>query len=239
MVNSVPVKCGYSFIELVQSSTLSSIAINSGNIQDVKRIASVIFVGSSLVGKSTLIDQMRCAIGADENLAPHFQIPKRVITRPQRANDNTTENQFVSVSEFDEMIRCGQIGLHWIRKMEAERTEQYGFLNTDNGKIPVFSGNNAIVDNQLSVMPFDLLDQSLVVAVYCPDDLREERMRQRSPDLVSDKPQEAKYRMSDKAANVCSKAHMVIKNFGSYQDSAKADVVSLLFLLKAAKSIQS
>jgi len=199
-------------------------------------LPDIIFVGSSLVGKSTLVDAIRSAMKTDEKLGSVFQIPKRVITRPQRANDNLTENQFATLDEFKEMVQCGDIGLHWVRKMEGDREEKYGFLSTEKNKIPIFSANNAIINNKKSVMPPDLLEHSLVIAVYSPDDLREERMQHRSPDLIKDKPKEVKYRLGDRAINMYPEAHLVVKNFGRYQDLAKEDLVRLFLLISELKS---
>lgn len=233
---STPKEEGSRLIDLLKSSDIDSIRLRASNLEKLKQISDVIFVGSSLVGKSTLVDALRDAIKTDEKLASVFQIPKRVITRPQRANDNLVENQFVTVDEFDEMVRRGDIGMHWVRKMEGNREERYGFLSVDKNRIPIFSGNNAIVNNKESVAPPDLLEHSLIIAVYSPDDLRDERMQQRSPDLIKDKPQEVSYRLSDRAINMYPEAHLVVKNFGRYQVSTKKDIVSLFSLISELKS---
>ena len=215
-VESAPEKDGKHLIDLLNSSDLDSIRLREKNLEQLKKISDIIFVGSSLVGKSTLVDSMRTAIETNKEFASIFQIPKRIITRPQRANDNLVENQFVTNDEFEQMVQHGDIGLHWVRKMEGDRQERYGFLVVDKNKTPIFSGNNAIINNKESVMPPDLLEQSLIIAVYSPEDLREERMQKRSPDLVKDKPEEVKYRLSDKAISMYPEAHLIIKNFGRY-----------------------
>lgn len=235
-VESIPKEEGSRLIDILESGDLSSIRLRTRNLEKLKRISDVIFVGSSLVGKTTLVDAVRNAMKTDETLASIFQIPKRVITRPQRANDNLVENQFVTADEFEEMVQRGDIGMHWVRKMEGNREERYGFFGIDKSKIPIFSGNNAIINNKGSVMPPDLLEQSLIIAVYSPDDLRDERMQQRSPDLIKDKPQEVKYRLSDRAINMYPEAHLVVKNFGRYQDLAKEDLVRLVSLISKLKS---
>lgn len=232
---SAPSEEGSRLVDLLEQADLSSIRVRTKNLEKLKQISDVIFVGSSLVGKSTLVDAVRNAMNTDDALASVFQIPKRVITRPQRANDNLVENQFVTVDEFEEMVRRGDVGLHWVRKMEGNREEQYGFLRVDEGKIPIFSGNNAIINNKESVMPPDLLEHSLIIAVYSPDDLRGERMRQRSPDLIKDKPQEVSYRLSDRAINMYPEAHLVVKNFGHYQDLTKEDMVRLFTIINKIK----
>lgn len=235
-VESTSEQDGKHLIDLLKSSDLDSVRLREKNLEKLKKISDIIFVGSSLVGKSTLVDAIRDAIETNKKLASIFQISKRVITRPQRANDNLVENKFVTNTEFDEMVQRGEIGLHWVRKMEGDRQERYGFLAVDKNKTPIFSGNNAIINNKESVMPPDLLDQSLIIAVYSPEDLREKRMQKRSPDLVKDKPEEVKYRLSDKATSMYPEAHLVIKNFGRYQDFTKEDLVDLFSLISKLKS---
>ena len=233
---SISEQDGRHLIDILKQSDLDSIRLREKNLEKLKKISDIIFVGSSLVGKSTLVDAVRNAMEANKEFASIFQVPKRVITRPQRANDNLVENQFVTADEFEAMVERGDIGLHWVRKMEGDRQEKYGFLATDKNKIPIFSGNNAIINNKESVMPQDLLDQSLIIAVYSPEDLREKRMQERSPDLVKDKPEEVKYRLSDKAISMYPEAHLVIKNFGRYQDFTKEDLVGLFTLISKLKS---
>lgn len=223
---SIPKGEGSRLIDILESGDLSSIRLRTRNLEKLKQISDIIFVGSSLVGKTTLVDAVRDAMKTDETLASIFQIPKRVITRPQRANDNLVENQFVTADEFEEMVQRGDIRMHWVRKMEGNREERYGFLDVDKSKIPIFSGNNAIINNKGSVMPPDLLEQSLIIAVYSPDDLRDERMQQRSPDLIKDKPQEVKYRLSDRAINMYPEAHYLVKE----------DLVHLVSLISKLKS---
>ncbi len=227
---------GSRLASLLESEDISSVRVRTKNIERLNQISSVIVVGSSLVGKTTLVDALRRAMKTSEELASVFQIPKRIITRPQRANDNLVENQFVTTTEFDEMVRQGDIGMHWVRKMEGDREEQYGFLGGDKSRIPIFSGNNAIINNKRSIVPPDLLEHSLVIAVYSPDDLRDERMKQRSPDLIKDKPKEASHRLSDRAINMYPEAHLVVKNFGHYESLVKEDIVTLFSLIAKMKS---
>lgn len=222
--------------DLLESSDLTSIRLRSKNLEKLGKISNIIFVGSSLSGKTTLVDALRTAMKTDDALDTAFQVPKRVITRPQRANDNLVENQFVTADEFEALVQSGEIGMHWIRKMEEGREERYGFLGIDKHRVPVFSGNNAIVDNKESVVPSDLLEKSLIVAIYCPDDVRDERMQQRSPDLVREKPQEVSYRLSDRSINMYPEAHVVVKNFGRYQERTREDIVSLFSLISGLKA---
>ncbi len=235
-INATIKEEGINLANLIKSKDLSSIRLRTNNLEKLKQISNIIFVGSSLVGKTTLVNILRNAMKSDKALSQLFQIPKRVITRPQRVNDNLVENQFVTAIEFEEMVRRGDIDFHWTRKMEEGREEQYGFLDVDKNRIPIFSGNNAIIDNKKNVIPPDSLEHSLIIAVYSPDELREKRIQQRSPDLIKNRPQEVNYRLSDRAISIYPEAHLVVKNFGHYQDLTKKDIVQLFLLLSELKS---
>jgi len=227
---------GSRLVELLQANHLDSVRVRLENLKKMKEFTDVIFVGSSLVGKTTLVDVLRERLKVDPILAGKLEIPKRVITRPQRENDNLDENQFVTADEFNEMVRKGDIGLHWVRKMEGDREERYGFLSGNKDKIHIFSGNNAIINNKDSIVPSGSSLHTLMIGVYTPDDLRLDRMKQRSPDLLIEKPEEAKYRLADRAINVYPEAHLVVKNYDRYQDVAKQDIVSLFTMIAKLKS---
>lgn len=94
------------------------------------------------------LDTARDAINRGPDTFRQFRIPKRIITRPQRQADNLVENKFRSLDEFREMVARGEIGMHWVRKMEGTRTEQYGFLPVEPDAIPVYSANNAVINNK-------------------------------------------------------------------------------------------
>lgn len=80
-------------------------------------------------------------------------------------------------------------------------------------------------------MAHHLLEKALIVAIYAPEDIRRKRLFERSPDLVNDKPEEVAYRLEDRAINMYPDAHIVVKNFGRYEQQAKDDIVALMKLI--------
>ena len=220
---------GLRLAQLIEEANLRSVKIRKQNLSRLRELQSIIITGSSFVGKSTLVDILR----SDTNLmtSEGIIIPKRVITRPQRENDNLIENQFCSVQEFDELVRRGMITLSWVRNMEGSRKEKYGFLAENKLGLPVYSANNAIITNKEYLYPIDILSRSLLVAVYAPESIREKRLARRSPDLIRDKPEEVRYRLSDKSINIYPHIDILIKNFGSYADISKTEIVQLVKLI--------
>ena len=222
---------GKKLAQLLNDNDLDSLRTRTENLDTLEKIDAIIFVGSSFTGKTTLVDAVRDAIAQDPQTLDRLSVPKRIITRPQRQKDNLLENDFRSPTEFATMVQNGEVGLHWVRKMEGTRTESYGFLPPESGTIPVYSANNAIVNNRESINPNDLLEKSLLIAVYAPEDIRKHRLFDRSPDLVAQKPEEVTYRLADKAVNMFPGSHIVVKNFGRYQSRTESDVVLLMKLL--------
>ncbi|MBU1018189.1 hypothetical protein KKA33_04140 [Patescibacteria group bacterium] len=169
-------------------NSLDSIRIqDEQRLDDLEKIDSVTVVGSTCSGKSTIVD----AIRQDVKLRRLVDVPMRYITRPKRGQNNTAENTHLNNDEFQTKIDTGNIGLHWVRRMEGDRRERYGFHQTATDKLVVYSGNNALYNNPDSIKPKGALRNTLMLGIYAPDDIRESRLRQRSPDLFKDKPEEA------------------------------------------------
>jgi ribose 1,5-bisphosphokinase PhnN len=219
------------FLQSIEASDLVSVRVRKENLLQLKEVACVIFVGSSSVGKTTLTGEIRFASHTDASLVGRISVPKRIITRPPRENDDFEENAFYSPEEFESLVRSGEIGLHWEKKMEGTRVERYGFFVPDKGTLAVYPANNAVINNQSSLDPPDILQRALIVAVYAPEKLREKRLLERSPDLTLNRPDEVAHRLADRAINMYPQAHIVVKNFGWYIERTKSDVVSLMRLL--------
>ncbi len=189
-----------------------------------RSIQGIMIVGSTCSGKSTTVDVIR-------KLSKTVIVPKRVITRPQRLNDNLLENIFSSKDQFTKMIRNNEIGLHWTRKMEGSREEQYGFESVPPDKFVVYSGNNALYNNKESVKPKETFSKHIYVGIYAPDEVRKQRLLSRSPDMDQ---AELEYRLGDKSENILKHCHVIVKNFGSHEKSSASDLLKLIKYLQKA-----
>lgn len=140
---------------------------------------SLIFVGPSGSGKTTLVNGLRLP-----KYAGDIVIPKRSITRPLRENDDLGENNHVSHDAFRKMVKRGLINPYWSRKFGEDRQENYGLeaVDPDDRRLRILSANDAILlDTNNSVQ--STLETGMVVGLMAPPDLREERLRERSPDM--------------------------------------------------------
>lgn len=170
-------------------------------------VDAVVLVGPSCAGKTTLAGAIR-ECGAIVN------VPPRYVTRPRRRDDRDHENLHVSQAEFEALVRAGGIGLRWIRPMEGDRMERYGFPPAAQDVLPVYSANNAIYSNPASVRPAGFLCRAILVGVHAPDDLRGRRLRRRSPELS---PAESAFRLADTSESMRPHVHLVIDNHGAHE----------------------
>lgn len=184
-------------------------------------IESVVIVGPTCVGKSTLVAAVR---GSELYASGAVDVPVRFITRLPRAGDDLVENVHVTDDELAARVAAGDVGLRWTRRMEGGRTIRYGFARPRPGALPVFSANNAILSADAELMPASGLDHALRIAVHAPSELRAQRLRTRSPDLWAH-PGEVTHRLAEAdEGNV----HVVIENHGELEPIAKLEIVTLL-----------
>jgi hypothetical protein len=111
--------------------------------------------------------------------------------------------------------------LHWSRTLEAGHVERYGFATPAAGALPVYSANNAICTSA------DLA-HALIVGVFAPDELRERRLRARSPSLCAERLDEVRARMAERADAFRPHAHVVIENHGALETAATEDVIAVV-----------
>lgn len=198
---------------------------NEARLGELQDIDSVAIVGSTCAGKTTLIDAIRKSRLCVEGV---IQVPMRYITRPARQQDNTTENTYVTTEEFENSVGSGEIGLHWVRKMEGDRQERYGFHTVSPDKFPVYSANNALFNNPDSVHPNGVLDHTLLLGIYAPDEIRRARLELRSPDLFRDRPDEVMYRLGDSSENILPHVHVAVDNYGDLENKSSDEVIRLI-----------
>lgn len=157
-------------------------------------ITRVIVIGSSGSGKSTLERQVRAyALSHPE---ARITVPQRVVTRAPRPDDHDMRS--ISNKEFQKLAAQGALGLYGKKFMEGGREEWYGFESPPPGFLPIYFANNGVVKNPELVHPRGFEEDSLIVAVYAPDYVRERRLRIRSPHLfTSPYARELEFRLSE------------------------------------------
>jgi guanylate kinase len=195
---------------------LSTFRIRKSAIEKIKVIDSIIIIGSSWCGKTTIRNIF------DRNKSDTFSLPKRVVTREQRPNDNLEENEFTSdLFSLKKRVKEGYI---WKRDL-GEKIEYYGFEEPKENTVPIYSANNALIrekDSLIGEPKEQSIQNALILLVYAPDRERLERNRKRESVYLDDKPEQKKIRSLDSAMSMYTSCHLLVKNSNS-QDLKKQE----------------
>lgn len=205
---------GQKIIEFILNKK-SFLVLNENKIRSYKNIEAIIFIGSSFCGKSTIVDYLRKNKDID--------IPLRYITRPKRLGDNLIENKHVS---FDHFNKLNNLWFSWCRNMGNNRFEYYGFEKSSRNSLYIFSANNDLARNK-HVIPFD---DSVVlwVNIFASSDVREKRLKLRSPDLSNE---EIEYRLNDLPEYVNQYSDIIVNNSHEYENYSKQEIFDLISLI--------
>lgn len=222
---------GKKLYEVLFSHDLVSLRLRKENLEKLREINSLIIIGSSWSGKTTVRNIL--ADVASEN----FDFPKRVITREQRPNDNLEENEFAV--DLDDLKSKVGSGIIWQRDL-GEKIEYYGFKMPEENHLPVYSGNNALVRERNSLVQEpgkNLVDNSLVILIYAPDGERVIRNQKREGEYLDDKPKQKEIRASDRAISMYPEAHILVKNYDSQDKNIQRDdLKNLLQIIDSLKN---
>lgn len=211
---------------LIDSKEAPPIWIDKDNLKKLPEIRSILVVGPSSAGKTTLVNMMRKRI-TDSNLSI-FEVPQRILTRPVRENDDMNENRFTTPEEFAQLTKGG---VAWDRDMGDGRVERYGFPPAELGKVPIYSANSAILEEGARIISSDpeFLNHTLIVFVNASVEVLEARLGVRSADLFRDKPKEAEMRLHE--VEVSPRTHIVVdhsdNSFDTLEKSAQIIIAAV------------
>jgi hypothetical protein len=189
------------------------------------RPASVVLVGATCAGKSTIAAALRQSDLARRGV---IEVASRFVTRPARLGDDHRESRSVTMEEFHRLAAAGHLVLHWVRHMENGRIEKYGCGPTAAEAIPVYLGGNGLYDHPESVQPPGVLDGALFLGLVAPFAVRVERLSRRSPDLLKINPAEVEFRLKFDDASVVRHSHVVADNHGSNEKVVAHELTTLL-----------
>jgi hypothetical protein len=141
---------------------------------------SIVVVGGMCAGKSTI------AHGAAHHpvLAGRCEVVSRCSTRESRQGDEADGVTSISWDEFRERRALGTFALSWERPLTDGSSIGYGCFKPSVGRVPILMGGHGIYTNRATVRPPTALEGALIVGVAAPADVRTERLRLRSPDVV-------------------------------------------------------
>jgi len=159
----------------------------------MSEIHSLVVVGSSATGKTTLIEGLRAGAYTERVV-----VPRRYYTRAVRPDDGLDQLGRLSPEQFQQRVSAGRIYPHWTRKFEPQRTERYGFEAIDrrDRRLKIYAANNAFMRNSNASVSATLT-QALVVGVSADHQVREARLNRKAmPDI------ERQLRLADDGADI-------------------------------------
>lgn len=181
---------------------------------------NVVVAGASGVGKTTLVQSLD---GRRLPAGHRIEAARRVVTRNQRLGEDPTESDFVSQPELHTLVAHGRVPFVWSRSF-ADRDEWYGFRRTGDAEVVIFPGNDALIP-QLGRLAERFLGPVLLVVLTCPQEERERRLQNRSPDLWLD-PGQITTRLAPASVPVSDEPMLVIPSID--RDANAAIVLSLI-----------
>jgi ribose 1,5-bisphosphokinase PhnN len=216
---------------LLASKDAPPVWIDVGNLKALSDLRSVLVVGPSNSGKTTMVNMMRKVVDGI------FEVPKRIMTRPIRENDDMNENQFAATEEEFKRLTAG--GIAWNRDMGDGRTEWYGFPPATIGKIPIYSASSSILETNAEVISSDpdFLEHTLIIFVNAPIEVLEKRMHERSADLFAEHPKEVNMRLHE--VFVSPRTHIIVDHSDDSFDTLERAAKMIIGAIQEAKTGKS
>lgn len=178
--------------------------------EELANYRGVVIVGASGAGKSTLLKHLRQRISTSS-----VDFPIRYTTREPREDDDPAENSYINRLDLDKSLSNGTLLLCWSKPISSSLEEYYAF-RVSIAPVVVLGGNEALLDNKQSIAPLpSVLNQLLVVAVWCDEAARIDRLFARSPELAHKK-EELSVRTRPASRAVLEAANLVVDNTGGF-----------------------
>lgn len=151
---------------------------------------NIVIAGASGAGKTTLANGLReCCLARTNDLV----VARRLVTRPARLGETDAESEFIDAATLRWRLGEGIARFTWRRDM-GRRAEWYAFETPDEAPVTAFPANDAILGN-LDEFQARFRGLTAVVIITCPQNERERRLQDRSPDLWAN-PEELAVRLA-------------------------------------------
>lgn len=211
---------------LIQAlARLASIDIHrTERILTLQMPLSIVVVGGMCAGKSTIAH----GTASHPALAGCCEVVPRCSTRESRQGDAADGVTSISWDEFRERRAVGTFALSWERPLADGSSIGYGCLKPSGDRIPVLMGGHGIYTNRPTVQPPTVLERALIVGVAAPADVRAERLRLRSPDVVGRGLAAIEMFMAHDDATMAANVDMLVRNYDATEVVIVNDFVCAL-----------
>ena len=188
---------------------------------------SIVIVGGMCAGKSTL------AHGAAVHpaLAGCCEVVPRRSTREPRRGDAADGVTSISWDEFRARRTAGTFALSWERPLADGSRIGYGCLMPSGGGVPILMAGHGVYTNTETLRPPTALDHAFVVGIAAPADVRTERLRLRSPDVVARGPAGIEALLAHDDVAMAANVDVLVRNYGASEVTAIDDFIRALALV--------
>lgn len=188
---------------------------------------SIVIVGGMCAGKSTL------AYGAAGHpmLVDCCEVVPRYSTRMPRRGDTAEGLTSISWDEFRRRRESGKFALAWERPLADGSRIGYGCLGPSSQAVPIFMAGHGVYTNKATLQPSTALDRALVVGVDAPADVRAERLRLRSPDVVAQGLTAMERLLAHDDDKMAANIDMLVRNYGATEAAVIDDFAQALALV--------
>jgi ribose 1,5-bisphosphokinase PhnN len=210
---------------------LASIDIRRpAHILSLRKHISIVMVGGMCAGKSTL------AHGAA--LAPALvgccEVVPRCTTRPARRGDDSDGVSSISWNDFSARRDNGSFALSWERPLSDGSRIGYGCYKPVGDGAPIFMAGHGVYSNRETVQPPSVLERALIVGVAAPDDVRMERLRLRSPDVLARGRTATEMLLAHDDATMANNVDIIVNNYHVHEEKVINDFRQALILVLGA-----
>ncbi len=182
-------------------------------------------VGESCSGKTYLTQKAMQEAGVAEVCDP----ATRALERDWRPGDSYAENRMWSVDPTHDVpaVRRNGYTIETVKPAANKSVEMYYFDITNSDKVPVIPANLGFIQRPNNVFPF-IVPETIVIGVFAPQEVREQRLGSRNPELFKSRPEDASHRLSDLSKLVLERSHFVLHNYEDNEKGAPAAMAGLL-----------
>lgn len=220
---------GQAPLDLLRQQQYESAFINA-SIPWPEEVSYIFVAGASASGKTTLAERVRGVPGIEQL----YQFAERATERQQREKDDLVENVRFGVEPDEWALTVDEGFTVQLQKPSDNGVETYYFHYANDGRVPIFPANLGVLQFPGHIFPQNILESSLIIGVEAPREVREQRFKERSKDIMYGRPDEANFRLKDVGDLVVRNSHMTLSNWGELEAAAPCDLQRILLDLSGS-----
>ncbi len=178
-------------------------------------------------GKSTLAH----SAAAHSVLAGCCEVVPRCSTREPRQGDAADGVTSISWDEFRVRRAAGTFAMSWERPLADGSSIGYGCLMPSGDRAPILMAGHGVYTNKETLQPPTILHHALMVGVAAPSDVRAERLRIRSPDVVLRGPAVMDALLAHDDIAMAANVDILVRNYSASEVNAIDDFIRALALV--------